>query len=183
MLASIFGFSGRAGRGSWWIAHFFLVPVIFFAAFIVPIGLAYVNPESASVSWIFLIAAIIAAVGLNISNTVKRYHDRGKSGWWYFLVLIPIVGGLWQWIECGFCSGDEGDNEYGSPPGSLHREARLSNEIAGISKAGNAKFDKIDDDYLASYAQKLAAAHTAQQTTTATPAFGVTSTRPTFGKR
>ncbi len=48
--------------------------------------------------------------------TVKRYHDRGKSAWWYLIQFIPIIGGIWALVELGFCSGDDGDNEYGDGP-------------------------------------------------------------------
>jgi hypothetical protein len=46
----------------------------------------------------------------------KRYHDRGKSAWWILIFLIPIVGGIWQWIELGLLRGDEGSNDYGPDP-------------------------------------------------------------------
>ncbi len=43
----------------------------------------------------------------------KRWHDRGKSGWWSLIALVPIIGGLWYLIELGFLGGDEGANQYG----------------------------------------------------------------------
>ena len=66
-------------------------------------------------STISILASILliyphAAVG------IKRFHDRNKSGWWYLIVFIPIIGGLWFLIECGFLKGTDGDNDYGSDP-------------------------------------------------------------------
>ena len=46
--------------------------------------------------------------------TTKRWHDRGKSGWWSLIVFVPIIGGLWALIELGFLGGDDGANAYGS---------------------------------------------------------------------
>ena len=43
----------------------------------------------------------------------KRWHDRGKSGWWSLLAFVPIIG-LWVIIECGFLGGDEYENAYGT---------------------------------------------------------------------
>ena len=43
----------------------------------------------------------------------KRWHDRGKSGWWSLIVLVPIIGGIWAFIELAVLGGDEGDNDYG----------------------------------------------------------------------
>ena len=45
--------------------------------------------------------------------TTKRWHDRGKSGWWSLIAFVPIIGGLWLLIELGFLGPDEYVNEYG----------------------------------------------------------------------
>ena len=47
----------------------------------------------------------------------KRYHDRGKSGWWYLVTFIPLIGPIWVLIELQFLSGDRGSNRFGPPPG------------------------------------------------------------------
>lgn len=47
---------------------------------------------------------------------MKRYHDRGKSGAWILIQLVPIVGPLWYLIEAGFLRGTEGPNRYGAEP-------------------------------------------------------------------
>jgi uncharacterized membrane protein YhaH (DUF805 family) len=39
---------------------------------------------------------------------IKRWHDLNKSGWWVLINLIPIIGGLWCLIECGFIRGTRG---------------------------------------------------------------------------
>jgi uncharacterized membrane protein YhaH (DUF805 family) len=46
----------------------------------------------------------------------KRWHDRGKSGWWSLIIFIPIIGPIWMFIECGFLAGEEGTNSYGPNP-------------------------------------------------------------------
>ena len=47
---------------------------------------------------------------------IKRWHDRDKSGWWVLINLIPIIGVIWTWIECGFFRGTEGPNRFGADP-------------------------------------------------------------------
>lgn len=42
----------------------------------------------------------------------KRWHDRGKSGWWSLLGIVPIIG-IWMFIELGFLGGEEYENAYG----------------------------------------------------------------------
>jgi uncharacterized membrane protein YhaH (DUF805 family) len=53
-------------------------------------------------------------IGLVLS--VKRWHDRNKSGWWVLVNLVPVVGWLWQLIECGFLRGTTGPNRFGQDP-------------------------------------------------------------------
>ncbi|MDP6059510.1 MAG: DUF805 domain-containing protein [Pirellulaceae bacterium] len=46
----------------------------------------------------------------------KRWHDRDKSGVWSLIVFIPVIGGIWMLVECGFLSGKSGSNDYGAAP-------------------------------------------------------------------
>jgi len=64
---------------------------------------------------------IILAFGLLVmwillAVAVKRFHDRDKSGWWVLIVFVPLIGGLWYLIECGFLRGTDGPNPYGPDP-------------------------------------------------------------------
>lgn len=182
MFSSLVGFKGRIGRGRWWFGQLVGLMII---GVIFAMALALHNPsrsEASNNDFLFLIVVAVSLVAIaliNICTTVKRYHDRGKSGWWYFFALIPVVGGLWQLIECGFCSGDEGDNNYGPPPGSAHLKENLEREISAL-RGGN--LAKVDDDYLANYAQKLAMSQ-ARQPAVANAVLQVGNTRPVFGKR
>jgi hypothetical protein len=62
---------------------------------------------------------LVLAAWINIASTVKRFHDRDKSGIWFLIVLVPYVGGIWQIVECGFLSGSHSINKYGPGSGSL----------------------------------------------------------------
>ncbi len=46
---------------------------------------------------------------------VRRLHDIDKSGWWFFINLIPIVGQIWLLILL-FTEGTRGTNKYGEDP-------------------------------------------------------------------
>ena len=48
--------------------------------------------------------------------SVKRWHDRNKSGRWVLINLVPVVGWLWHLIECGFLRGTIGPNRFGQDP-------------------------------------------------------------------
>ncbi len=47
---------------------------------------------------------------------IRRWHDRDKSGWWTLIALLPIIGFLWVFIECGCLKGSEGENRFGPDP-------------------------------------------------------------------
>ena len=59
---------------------------------------------------------VVLAVWIGLAMGVKRYHDRNKSGWWVLIALVPVIGGLWYLIECGFLRGTAGPNQYGADP-------------------------------------------------------------------
>ncbi|MDA7810308.1 DUF805 domain-containing protein [Flavobacteriaceae bacterium] len=46
---------------------------------------------------------------------VRRLHDVGKSGWFYFIILIPVIGFIWIFI-LSIKEGEMGNNFYGSDP-------------------------------------------------------------------
>jgi uncharacterized membrane protein YhaH (DUF805 family) len=45
---------------------------------------------------------------------VRRLHDTDRSGWWYWLSLVPLVGaiGLLVWL----CQRSDPNNRFGPPP-------------------------------------------------------------------
>ncbi len=46
--------------------------------------------------------------------SVKRWHDRDKSGWWVLVFLIPLIGVLWTLIANGLLRGTLGPNRFGA---------------------------------------------------------------------
>lgn len=186
MASALFGFEGRIGRGGWWFAQLVMFII---AALLIGAALMLHDPaRSAENNNDFAMLAIgaiciIALVIVNICSTVKRFHDRGKSGWWYWISFVPLIGGPWILIECGMLPGEDGDNDYGAPPGAARRMSALADEMAGMNSASNQKFDKIDDNYLANYAQKLAADQVQAPRANAVPSFGQAAGKPVFGKR
>ncbi len=107
-------FSGRARRQEYWM--FTLINMLI----ILPlnIGSAALVESSSGLAGILSILVLIYSVVVFIPSlavVVRRLHDVGKSGWFYFIVLIPLVGFIW--ILVLFCTeGDTGPNEYGPDP-------------------------------------------------------------------
>jgi uncharacterized membrane protein YhaH (DUF805 family) len=53
----------------------------------------------------------------SLSVVVRRLHDLGKSGWFYLIIFIPIVGVIWMLVLL-VSDGNKGDNKYGADPKS-----------------------------------------------------------------
>jgi len=105
-------FNGRARRKEYWMFALFNIIFLIVAMIIdnvagttiggLPYGLFY---------FVYVLAVFIP--GLAVS--VRRLHDVGKSGWFYLIILIPIVGAIWLLVL--FCTdGVIGQNEYGTNP-------------------------------------------------------------------
>jgi uncharacterized membrane protein YhaH (DUF805 family) len=117
----LFSFDGRAPRRQYWgvslgiVAAFFLQGLI--AALLFPMFASMGGGGILEVLTL-LVFAVFACVALwsSLAITAKRWHDRGKSGWMILVAFIPVIGGLWTLIECGFLRGTEGRNAYGSDP-------------------------------------------------------------------
>ena len=58
----------------------------------------------------------LVAIYATIVMHVKRWHDRGKSGWWELIVFVPVIGSIWMLVELGFLPGDRGPNRFGNDP-------------------------------------------------------------------
>ena len=69
------------------------------------------NTDQAVLANIFSLLVIIPSIAVG----VRRLHDTNHSGWWYLLIIIPIIG--WIVILIWFCkNSDEEDNRFGSNP-------------------------------------------------------------------
>jgi uncharacterized membrane protein YhaH (DUF805 family) len=105
-------FSGRARRKEYWM--FVLFNIIFA---IVALGLdMMLGTASEDTGYgIFYGLFSLAILVPTWAVTVRRLHDVGKSGWWIFISLIPIIGGIWLFILT-LTDSLPGDNEYGPNP-------------------------------------------------------------------
>lgn len=50
-----------------------------------------------------------------IAVFVRRLHDVGRSGWFYFLMLVPIVGWIILFVW-SVTKGDDTTNRFGADP-------------------------------------------------------------------
>lgn len=113
-------FEGRISRKAWWIG-FILLNVLQVIIYYVAIGLGIITIDAAtgkmsSSGTIATFVILLVFFWPTFALHAKRWHDRGKSGWWTLIVFVPVIGGLWLLIELGFLKGDETANAYGPNP-------------------------------------------------------------------
>lgn len=113
-------FSGRARRSEfWWFFLFTMVgnmvlsivdSTLFGTVTTMPGGFQ-ASTNTPIFSGLFGLAVILPS----ISVAVRRLHDTDRSGWLYWLVLIPIIG--WIILIVWYATqGTEGKNSYGDDP-------------------------------------------------------------------
>jgi uncharacterized membrane protein YhaH (DUF805 family) len=108
----LFSPQGRIGRLQWWLGGIAQLLLAAPFALLIGWGVAIQNPFIVLGSLLFL--PVLAWSGVCL--TVKRLHDHDKSGWWLFIYMIPIIGAIWQLIECGLMTGTTGENDFGPDP-------------------------------------------------------------------
>lgn len=109
-------FKGRARRKEYWMFILFYVLILLLA-----VGLDSLIGSTFSFDVPFGFLFLISFLGLIIpclAVLVRRLHDMGKSGWFYFVRFIPLVGPimLLVWL----CTDSEfGTNKWGENPKGL----------------------------------------------------------------
>jgi len=106
----LFSFQSRINRAKFWLGA-----VILWVAYVILGGLFYAARDSTGLL-IVLGLIDLALLWPALAVSIKRWHDRDKSGWWVLIALIPIIGPIWALVETGFLSGTPGPNRYGPDP-------------------------------------------------------------------
>ena len=101
-------FNGRATRSEYW--YFVLFSII---AYVIA---GIVDGFLVGVTGGYPVLSILLGLGFlipSIAVAVRRLHDIGKSGWWYLIAFIPLVGLI---LIAFFVMDSKDDNQYGPNP-------------------------------------------------------------------
>lgn len=98
--------SGRVRRRLFWV-----VMLILWAVF--AILLVFLETTFGRISTYVLYPP---AFWLSVVFMSKRFHDRDKSAWNLLLLIIPVLGPVWVFIELGLGAGSISENRYGADP-------------------------------------------------------------------
>jgi uncharacterized membrane protein YhaH (DUF805 family) len=125
-------FKGRARRSEYW--YFFLGYIIVIAIAAILDNILGTTIKAGEISlpygYIYMIAAF-ALILPSLSAVVRRLHDVGKSGWFYFIILIPLVGAIW--ILVLMCTDSvPGPNKWGPNPKGIGNSGTADDLINSI---------------------------------------------------
>lgn len=115
-LRNYFVIRGRTSYRDFWM--FILVNIIIFILLIATSLIISIYSTAFAVA-VLLIPWFLYVIFITIPSftiQIRRLHDVGKSGWWYFINFVPLFGQLYFLILI-LRKGDESKNEYGEPPG------------------------------------------------------------------
>jgi uncharacterized membrane protein YhaH (DUF805 family) len=108
-------FSGRARRSEYW--YYALMNIILAVVMMILDKTLGTNFEPLPYGYLYMIYALAVLVpGLAVA--VRRLHDVGKSGWFFLVVLIPLVGPIWLLVL--LCTDSVDDNNWGENPKKIN---------------------------------------------------------------
>lgn len=123
----LWGFQGRISRAGYWGYMYswgllasipFLIPYVFIIIHLINLenNGGEINIPLMVTLGLLCFILYIPAAWMSFAIMIKRYHDRGKSGWWSLILLVPYVGAIWLLVDCGCLAGQQGRNQYGDDP-------------------------------------------------------------------
>lgn len=107
-----FVFKGRASRKEYWCFTLFTI-VIYIG--LVGVEVAVLKTDLSREFSPMLLGASLLLFFPSLSVMVRRFHDTNRSGWYWFIVMIPLVGAILQLVRLAQ-AGTPGDNDYGPQP-------------------------------------------------------------------
>jgi len=102
---------GRINRQPFWIGSIIISVAEIFLSLVISLIFG-IGGFGHSLALIVALALLYPSINLGI----KRFHDRDKSGWWVLILLVPIIGAVWYFIEAGCLPGTAGPNRFGRDP-------------------------------------------------------------------
>ena len=105
-------FSGRARRKEYWLYSLFSLIIALVLGFIDgAAGLADAQSGYGPLGGLYTLAVLIPSIAVS----VRRLHDTDHSGWWLFIVLVPLIGAIVLLIFM-VRDSQQGQNQYGPNP-------------------------------------------------------------------
>jgi uncharacterized membrane protein YhaH (DUF805 family) len=112
-----FSFRGRISRKTYWLVYALPIFAINIILNIIA-GLTGALDPTREPNYVVLGVLLVVYLFFivpSLAASIKRLHDRDRSGWFLLLSLIPLVN-FWVVIEIWFMKGTQGPNRFGPDP-------------------------------------------------------------------
>jgi len=102
-------FSGRARRKEYWMFCLF--------SFIITLALGFIEGLFGGPGLISMVYSLFVFIP-SLAVTTRRLHDTGRSGWWFLIIFIPLIGAIALLVFMVLDSQAE-HNDFGENPKSV----------------------------------------------------------------
>jgi uncharacterized membrane protein YhaH (DUF805 family) len=108
-------FYGRLSLAGYWLITFWYITIV-----LIYVILTSVAVELSLFTFGFLISQIMTlfimlSYPMSISFFIRRLHDFGNSGWWAFMIIVPVAN-IGLLLGLLFTSRSKKDNKFGKVP-------------------------------------------------------------------
>ncbi len=108
-------FNGRAQRAEYWYFQLFSLLILFAAVYFDTYILKSKDkPILTMIFWLFFVLP-------ELSVSVRRLHDTGRSGFWLFINALPLIGPI-VLLVFTLQDSQQGTNYYGPNPKEVPTE-------------------------------------------------------------
>lgn len=104
----LFTLKGRINVSTYWVVSLFIWTTFYLLSQLLEVAFSY--SATLAIYPLLFVALFMTAT--------KRLHDSNKSGFWLFLIFIPVLGPLVLIFLLGFKRGDINSNRFGVAPNS-----------------------------------------------------------------
>ena len=109
----LFFLDGRVSLSTFWLKFILTMWGIFIITVLMDSALPH--QKSGQTGGHLSVLVSLLSIYPSIAISVKRCHDRGYSGWFLLVGVIPLLN-IWLWVELYFLGGIPGRNRYGNAP-------------------------------------------------------------------
>lgn len=125
-------FSGRSRRAEYWYFILFSTIITFIVTFIDIAVSTGTGLDIQLLGTLYGLAVVLPSLGV----LVRRLHDTGRSGWYVFISIIPVIGMivLLVWLAT---DSQSGMNQYGPNPKEANNSVKNPSAANGFSVENN----------------------------------------------
>ena len=109
----LWSFEGRIPRRTYWAGIGIWLAIIMVVGLITAV---LAHAQAPTELMLLFLPLAVAYIWSALALQIKRWHDRNRPGAMVLINLIPYIGGIWAFVECGCLRGTVGTNSYGHDP-------------------------------------------------------------------